>query len=300
MRFVVLAEKSVWHVEDLRRAAVARGHALVTCSWRSMQGAVAADQPRASSEGIILDHADAVLVRTMPVGTLEQVVFRMDVLHRLEAMGKVTVNPPRAIETGVDKYLALCRMEQAGVATPPTVVCQRAVDALEAFAALGGDVIVKPLFGAEGFGLMRVSDIDLARRAFLTLERLGHVIYVQRFIAEVAHDARLFVIDGRVVASMERVSADWRRNIARGGSGAAFEADDALCDLAVRAAGACHAVVAGVDVLVTAAGERFVLEVNASPGWRALGKVTGADIASRIVEYAALRCITAQEAVRDG
>ena len=97
-----------------------------------------------------LADCDAVLVRTMPPGSLEQVVFRMDLLHRLMAGGVRVLNPPRAVEVCVDKYLATALLDAAGLPVPHTIVCQHADAALEAFTALGGDVVVKPLFGSEG------------------------------------------------------------------------------------------------------------------------------------------------------
>ena len=68
----------------------------------------------------------------MPPGSLEQVVFRMDVLGRLEAAGKVVINPPRAIEAAVDKYLASAKLAAAGLriaahrsfARPSTTRCR--------------------------------------------------------------------------------------------------------------------------------------------------------------------------------
>jgi glutathione synthase/RimK-type ligase-like ATP-grasp enzyme len=86
----------------------------------------------------------------------------MDVLHRLEARGVPVLNPARALEVCVDKYLATARLEAAELPVPPTAVCQDADSALEAFAALGGDVVVKPLFGSEGRGMVRISDPELA------------------------------------------------------------------------------------------------------------------------------------------
>ena len=107
----------------------------------------------------------------MPPGSLEQVVFRMDLLHRLQARGVRVLNPPRAVEICVDKYLATALLEAAGLRVPPTIVCQHADAALEAFEALGGDVVVKPLFGSEGRGMVRVTDPEMAWRTFRTLER---------------------------------------------------------------------------------------------------------------------------------
>ena len=94
----------------------------------------------------------------MPPGSLEQVVFRMDLLARLEAAGTWSFNPARAIEAAVDKYLTTARLAAAGLPVPRTGVCQTVEDALAGFDALGGDVVLKPLFGGEGRGIARLAD----------------------------------------------------------------------------------------------------------------------------------------------
>ena len=81
----------------------------------------------------------------------------------------------KAIETAVDKYLATARLQAAGLLVPPTAVCQTTADGLAAFERLGGDVVVKPLFGGEGRGITRVTDAAVARRVFAALEQLGSV-----------------------------------------------------------------------------------------------------------------------------
>src|SRR5215467_12144789 len=135
MRIALLSAGDGWHVRDLRRAATALGHDAVAVDFRRVTGGA----------GDSLAGFDAVVVRTMPPGSLEQVVFRMDVLHRLQSRGVRVLNPPAAVEACVDKYLASARLAAAGLRVPPTVVCQHADAALEAFTALGGDVVVKPL-----------------------------------------------------------------------------------------------------------------------------------------------------------
>ena len=155
MRIAILSAGVGWHVQDLLRAAGGLGYDAAALDFRRLAAGVAAG-PRA------LAGVDRVLVRTMPPGSLEQVVFRMDALHRLRAAGVPVLNPPAAVEACVDKYLATARLDAAGLLVPPTVACQRADDAQEAFAALGGDVVVKPLFGAEGRGMVRVADPELA------------------------------------------------------------------------------------------------------------------------------------------
>ena len=279
MHIALLAGGDGWHVRDLRRAAAEQGHEAAVVDFRRVTAGVGL---RAGT----LAEADAVLVRTMPPGSLEQVVFRMDVLHRLQAAGVAVLNSPAALETCVDKYLASARLEAAGLPVPATIVCQHADDALEAFAALGGDVVVKPLFGSEGRGMVRVADADLAWRTFRTLERLQSVLYLQRFIPHPGWDLRVFVLGGRVLTAMRRHARDgWRTNVAQGGSAEPYPLSPTELDLARRAMNAVGALVAGIDLLPGPDGEWYVLEVNAVPGWRALAPVCGIDVARKIVEF---------------
>jgi ribosomal protein S6--L-glutamate ligase len=281
MRIAILSAGDGWHVRDLRRAAVSLGH-----------DAAAVDFCRVSAGlGVAADSLagfDGVMVRTMPPGSLEQVVFRMDVLHRLQARGVAVLNPPAAVEACVDKYLASARLEAADLLVPPTAVCQHADGALEAFAALGGDVVVKPLFGSEGRGMVRVSDPETAWRVFRTLERVQAVLYLQQFVRHPGWDLRAFVVGGRILAAMRRhAREDWRTNVAQGGRAEPVCLRGAEEELALRTAAAVGAPVAGVDLLPGPDGELYVIEVNAVPGWRALAPVTGVDVAAELVRFLA-------------
>jgi len=299
VRIAVLASGDGWHVQDLARAAAALGHDLAPVSFRHLQGWLASPEPAViTSTGphtrgvaplsIALSCVDRVLVRTMPAGSLEQVIFRMDVLHRLEAIGVPVINPPRALEAAIDKYVACARMEAAGLPVPATLVCERADDAVAAFQQLGGDVVVKPLFGSEGKGITRVTDVDVAHRVFKTLERLGSILYVQQFIPHDGYDLRAFVLGNRVLAAMRRRhDTDWRTNVARGAIGETADLSLHEAELALRAARAVDAPIAGVDLLHGRNGQTYVLEVNAVPGWRALAKATGRDVAGEVLEFVA-------------
>jgi RimK family alpha-L-glutamate ligase len=272
MRIAILSAGDGWHVRDLLRAAgELRYDARAVDFRRIFAGIAAAPGP--------LSGFDAVLVRTMPPGSLEQVIFRMDVLHRLHAEGVRVLNPPRAVEACVDKYLTTAKLAAAGLPVPPTIVCQHADAAMEAFAALGGDVVVKPLFGSEGRGMMRIADPDLAWRTFRTLERLQSVLYLQRYVEHPGWDLRAFVLGGRVVAAMRRTAnGGWRTNVAQGGRAEKTTLTAEQERLALRAAQTLGVIAAGIDLLPGPNGDWFVLEVNAVPGWRALAPVTGTDI----------------------
>jgi len=190
-----------------------------------------------------------------------------------------------AIERAIDKYLASALVAAAGVPTPRTVACERAEDALEAFAALGSDVIVKPLFGSMGFGMARVEDPDIAQRVFRALEIERAVYYLQETVPHDGVDVRALVVGERVVAAMERVGTGWRANLSRGARARPVDLDEARAELCVRAAAALGADYAGVDLLRAADGRDFVLEVNAIPGWHGLEQATGVDVAAALVAH---------------
>jgi ribosomal protein S6--L-glutamate ligase len=286
LEFAALVSGLGWHVQDLRRAAVELGVGFHPLPFPAIVGRVGGEATRVEAGGVDLTALDGVLVRMMPPGSLEQVVFRMDALHRLEAVGVPVLNPPRAVETAVDKYLALARLDATGLPVPATWVGESADDALAAFDRLGGDVVVKPLFGSEGRGLVRVSDFELARRTFHTLARLGAVIYVQRFVRHPGHDLRAFVLGDRVVGAIRRDASpgDWRTNVAVGGTARKVLLDAGIESIALRAAKAVGARMAGVDLLPETKDDGLtVIEVNAVPGWKALASATGVDVARLIL-----------------
>jgi RimK family alpha-L-glutamate ligase len=210
----------------------------------------------------------------LPPGSIEQVVFRMDCLGRHAELGVVVLNSPRAIEAAVDKFLTSAKLQAAGLLTPRTIVCQTADDALAAFEALGRDVVVKPLFGSEGRGITRITDEALAERAFKMLAQLGAALYVQEFIPHEGCDLRLMVSGDQVLGMRRRSACDWRTNVSRGATAEPLEVTAELSELALRAAAAVDAQIAGVDLLPGKDGRLYALEVNAVPGWKALAKPT--------------------------
>src|SRR5687768_6566677 len=270
MRFAVLAAADSWYARDLARAA-AGDFEIVTLPFSEIVGRVSnPSEPRRSiqliSAGCDLAEFDAVLVRTMPPGSLEQVVFRMDCLGQYEAAGGVVINPARAVEAAVDKFLTSAKLAAAGLLTPRTICCQTADEALAAFETLGGDVVLKPLFGSEGRGITRLNDEALAERAFKMLAQLGAVLYLQEFVPHEGFDLRLLVIGERILAMRRRNPLDWRTNISRGAKAEPFEPDSVLIEMARRAAAAVGAPLAGIDLLPGKDGQLYTIEVNAVPG----------------------------------
>ncbi|MCX7423593.1 MAG: RimK family alpha-L-glutamate ligase [Planctomycetia bacterium] len=312
----VLGNAESWYLQELQRAGGELGHDVVrlefprivaSCgfalhaemsdSFNHTPQALAFEDARACSvrsnnsrlQTKSGDHDltifSAVIIRTMPPGSLEQVVYRMDVLGQLEAAGVTVLNSPKSVECAVDKYLTTAKLEAAGLPVPETIVCEASDDALAAFEQLGRDVVVKPIFGSEGRGIMRVSDPDLALRTFRTLERLQAALYLQRFVNHPGYDIRVLVLDGKILGGMKRVSdGDFRTNVSRDGRGEPHTVTDTEADWALRASAATGARFAGIDIMYDREGRGFVIEVNAVPGWRAFQRVTGLDVAKLVIE----------------
>jgi RimK family alpha-L-glutamate ligase len=286
LRVAVLGASGSWHSRRLIAALTARGHEVLAIPATRLRSVVdsGAEVHILGPDGAALDALDLLIVRGLPRGSLEQVIFRMDALHVLAEQGVRCVNPPRAIERTIDKSWASAVLALAGVPTPPTLVCERYDDAMQAFADLGGDVVVKPLFGAMGNGIARVEDRDVAHRVFRALELERTVYYVQRTIAPTGRrDLRVLVVAGEVAGAMERVSDSWRANVARGARPRAVTLSEDERGLALAAAAAVGADVAGVDLLIGPDGAAVVLEVNGIPGWQALQSVCDRDLAELVV-----------------
>lgn len=228
---------------------------------------------------------DIVIARIIPNGSLEQIIYRVDALHWLEDVGVKVVNSPRAIERTVDKFYTSALLHEAGLTTPETIVCERLDDAMAAYRHLR-DVIMKPLFGSMGLGLVRVSDEDTAWRVLRAIEAVRGIFYLQRYIDHDGRDIRAFVIGGRVFGAIERTSPSWRTNVSRGGAAKPLTLSAEQTDMALRAAAAVGTGYAGVDLLPGKDGKLYALEVNGIPGWRGLHDATGLDVAGGIVDFA--------------
>lgn len=288
MHVAILSATPGWHTDALCAALLANGHACDVVPYEALVAVMGrtGSSDSLSSQATSLLEADAVLARIIPHGSLEQIIYRVNALHWIEARGVPVVNSPRAIERAVDKFYATALLAEAGLAVPETVVCESVEQALAAIRTMG-DVILKPLFGSMGRGMVRVSDPDTAFRVTRAFDDVRSVFYVQRAIDHGGRDIRVFVVAGRPIAAIERRAphGEWRTNVARGGTAHAIALPEDWQQAAVRAANAVGADYAGVDLLPSRDGQLYVLEVNAIPGWQGLQDATGICVADAIVGH---------------
>lgn len=302
LRLGVLGSADGWYMRDLQRASESLSGDLpvrivplafsdLCVAYAGGRSPFAMAMPRrAESDAAsweqddLRQQVDGLLVRTMPLGSLEQTIFRMNALHAAERSGVSVINTPRSLEVAIDKWLTLDTLRRHGLEIPQTFCCQTRAQAMEAWERLGRDCVVKPIFGGEGRGILRVADADMAWRVFSTLEQLQSVLYLQEFLRSPGYDLRLLVIEDAVFCVRRENPQDWRTNVARGGRAVPQEASFELVSIAFAACQAVGTWMAGIDVLTTTEGRHVVIEVNAVPGWRATAGALEIDIARVVLE----------------
>ncbi len=225
-----------------------------------------------------LSKPDLIIART---GS-ETSYFMLAVLRHFERQGVAMVNGPVAIEAVADKLQTLQILARAGLPIPKTILGKFPVDVDIVERELKFPVVVKTLRGTRGNGVLlcanREQFNDLA--SLLDGARPGADFIFQQYIA-MSHgrDVRLLVVDGKVIAAMERRALDggFKSNISTGGQGFAFAPPPEMAKLAVSVADVLGLDVAGVDILFDKDGYR-ICEANSSPGFQGLEKACGISV----------------------
>ncbi len=284
-RLLVLGSDQGWHANQLRDAASKAGCEMVYASYESLAADIASRRLANLRCGAgPLDGFDTVITRTMPMGSFEQISFRLAVLHEFVRLGGTVINPPRALEIAIDKFATLAVIADLGYDVPETRVVQSRREAMDAFRELGGDCVVKPIFGGEGRGVMRVRDPELAWTTFATLDQLAAIHYVQAFVAPGGRDTRLLVI-GEAVHAIRRVNHnDFRTNVVGGGQCTLLKVTAEQEAIARRITKSIGLQFASVDILDCDHGPPRIVEVNGIPGWYGAQSVMPVSIAGSLIE----------------
>jgi len=277
-------DQDAWCSSRLKEAFVRKSVEPVAFRFSDVAARIGLTPKFSLGEIDILSSLSAILVRPIGRGSLDEIIFQMDGLHKLAREGMPIINPPAAIERAVDKYYTLALLNERGIPVPRTVVTENIREAMQAFRSFGGDAVIKPVFGSRGIGVARISDEDIAERVMRTLRFYKHVLYVQEFIGHGTRDIRTFVVGGKVVAGIFRVSSSWKTNVSRGAVPKRFQVDPEVEALAVRASETLDCKIAGVDIMESERG-LVVHEVNSQPGWRGLQMTTDVRIADEIAAF---------------
>ncbi|MFW6041602.1 MAG: 30S ribosomal protein S6--L-glutamate ligase [Guyparkeria sp.] len=285
MNFAMLARNAdLYSHQRLREAAEERGHSLEIIDTLRCYMNIATRRPEIYYNGEKLPLYDAVIPRIGASVTF----YGLAVLRQFEMMGVFPMNESVAIERSRDKLRSMQLLARSGIGLPVTTFAHDPKQTDEVIKLAGGTpVVIKLLEGTQGIGVV-LADTDRSAKSVIEAFRgAGVNILVQEFIREAGGtDIRALVVDGKVVATMQRKGAEgeFRSNLHRGGSAQAIRITPEERSTAVRAAKAMGLNVCGVDMLRSNHGP-VVMEVNSSPGLEGVEKATGIDIAGKIITF---------------
>lgn len=260
-----------------------RGHEMVFLNIKHCYMKVDDKAPEVHYRGgTILNDLDAVITRIRPSMTF----YGCALARQFESMGIYTVNSSEAITQSRDKLFSLQLMLKSGIGIPTTGFANSPMDTGDLIEMVGGaPLIVKLLEGTQGRGVVLAETKKAAESVINAFKALQANLLVQEFIKEAdGKDLRCFVIDGKVVASIQREAApgEFRANIHQGGTASVVKISPEERKLAVKSAKVLGLKVAGVDIIRSSKGP-LLLEVNSSPGLEGIETATGKDIAGLIV-----------------
>jgi RimK family alpha-L-glutamate ligase len=293
-KIAIFTDDPGWHGKQLKQAFASRGYdsdyvSLTMCKIQLAEAGTMIQIP-----GFEEKLPDAVFVRGVPGGSLQEVVFYLDILHALKQMNIPVYNDGHAIERSVDKGMTSFLLKNAGLPTPFTWVVRDREQALaiaEEQLKQGHYLISKPLFGSQGEGIRRIEKMtDL-----LWLTSSNGIYYLQRFVecaGESYSDIRVFVVNGTVIAAMRRCGGkSWLNNVARGASCEAIAVNHELAQLAIKATEILKMDYAGVDIIQEANGGYSIIEVNSIPAWKGLESVCDVTVAEHLAHDLINRCL---------
>lgn len=286
MRLAILSNgPGNYSTKRLVEEAKKRGHEVRVIKYKNCYLSLDDKHPDVYCDGEKLTGFDAILPRISNNMTR----YGCAVVRQFEMQGIWTSAPSVAIVRARDKLRAAQILAKYDIDTPKTFVSRNTSDIDDLLEQIGLPVIIKLATGTHGNGVILADTRKAAKsalQAFYLYNEDGTNILLQEFIKESAGtDIRAFVVGNKVVASMQRASLDddFRSNLHQGGQGTPIKLTAEEKRIALRAAKAMGLHICGVDLMRSERGP-LVLEVNASPGF-GIEKVTGMDVASKIIEY---------------
>ena len=285
LRIGVLASNpELYSNKRIMEAGEMRGHEMHFLNIKECYMKLDADKPEIHYRGgKILDNFDAVIPRIRPSITF----YGCALTRQFEAMKVYCLNSAAAITQSRDKLFSLQLLLHHGVDIPTTGFANSPLDTDDLIKMVGGSpLIVKLLEGTQGKGVVLAETKKAAESVINAFKSLNANILVQEFIKEAdGKDLRLFVVDGKVVAAVQREAApgEFRANIHMGGTASVIKPTSDEKKIAIKAAKAMDLKVAGVDIIRSSKGP-LLLEVNSSPGLEGIEGATNKDIAGEMIK----------------
>jgi ribosomal protein S6--L-glutamate ligase len=269
--------------QRLIEAGEERGHEMEFLNIAHCYMKLDATHPEVHSRGgRVHQDLDAVIPRIRPSVTF----YGCALTRQFQSMGVYALNGAAAIAKSRDKLYALQSLLGSELDIPITGFAKSPQETGDLLEMVGNPpLVLKLLEGAQGRGVVLAETRTAAESVINAFKSLQANILVQEFIREAdSKDLRCFVVDGKVVASIQRRAkpGEFRANLHQGGSASYVKITREERRIARRAAKSVGLVVAGVDMIRSSRGP-LVLEVNSSPGLEGVEQATGKDVAGMMI-----------------
>jgi len=209
----------------------------------------------------------------------------------LEFLDVPVINSFEVANNCGNKMITSLLLKKHNVPTPKTYFTFSSEAALENLEKIGYPVVIKPVVGSWGRGVMPLKDRDTADAIIEVRELndgpLDRIYYLQEMVNRPPRDIRVIVVGDQVVAAMYRTSSgSFKTNIAVGGEPVACEITKELEDVCMKAAKAVGGGILGVDVMEDKKRGLVVHEVNNTVEFKGLAKVVKKDIPKEMIDFA--------------
>jgi ribosomal protein S6--L-glutamate ligase len=280
---LLASNKLLYSNRRLIEACEERGHKVTFLNIKQCFMKLDAENPEMySRDRKVLNNIDAVIPRIRPNLTF----YGAALTRQFESMGIFTLNSAQSILQSRDKLFSLQLLIKNGLEIPTTGFANSPSDTEELIDMVGGaPLIIKLLEGTQGTGVVLAETKKAAESVINAMKSLKANLLVQEFIKESSgSDLRCFVVDGKVIASMERIAqaGEFRANVHKGAITRAVKITSDEKKMVLKAVKTLGLFVAGVDIIRSNKGP-LLLEVNSSPGLEGIEEVTGKDIAMEII-----------------
>jgi [lysine-biosynthesis-protein LysW]--L-2-aminoadipate ligase len=215
-------------------------------------------------------------------------------LHSTAALEGMGANVINSLYCGVyagNKLFTHMLLRNAGIPTPYVTVAFSKESALAALDSLGYPRVIKPTVGSWGRMVSKLNNKESAEGIIEEREKMYpiyQVHYLEEFVQRPPRDIRAIVIGDSVVGAIYRNSTEenWKTNTHLGGTAEVCKVTKELEDMCIRAKNTVKGQIVGVDLMESNERGLMVHEINNTTEYRNVARVTGVDIAAKILEYA--------------
>ncbi|MDD3631979.1 MAG: RimK family alpha-L-glutamate ligase [Atribacterota bacterium] len=219
--------------------------------------------------------------------------FSLAVIRHLERLGVNTFNSSQSIEVVKDKLFTQQILAADNFPVPRTILARYPLNIQLIKETIGFPIVVKTISGSQGSGVFlceKPGHLEDLMQLLDTAKTQSNFI-VQEFIkTSKGHDVRVFIVGGRVIACMERISRDgsFKANFSRGGEVRAFPVSREIEWLSIECAKVLNLDIAGIDLLFD--GESFkICEANSAPGFKGIESCCDVSIPDVIFDFIKVR-----------